>query len=439
MKSGISTKLQDSRKWIFKEKRMVKLWNLGKLGTIVGVAQVLVQGIGFISGILVIRLLPTNEYALYTLANTLLGAMTVLADGGISKGLMSQGGKVWHDRGKLGVVLVTGMNLRRKFSIISLILSIPALLYLLNRHGASWLMSILISLSLILPLYTTVSGKLLEIPPKLHQNIHQLQRIQIEYNAGRLFLIGLTIFIFPFAGIAILCSGIAQLYANLRLRKLVHCYADKSQGENNEVKHEILRIVKRILPGSIYFCLSGQISIWLVSIFGNVESIAQMGALARLSMILGVVGVVVQTLLTPRYARLPNKRKLLISRLILMLLMISSIGFSIILTVWTFPSQALWILGENYTHLTEEVVLMAVASCLGLLANGTYDLTASRGIVIPPAISIPILISVQITLILLLDVTTLKGVLNYSILFILCALCIRLIYITHYFMRADYT
>jgi hypothetical protein len=44
-------------------------------------------------GILIIRLLPV-EYAFYTLANTMHRTMTVLADGGITTGVMSQVGKV---------------------------------------------------------------------------------------------------------------------------------------------------------------------------------------------------------------------------------------------------------------------------------------------------------------------------------------------------------
>lgn len=82
---------------------------------ITGGAQVLVQLTGLISGILIIRLLPTNEYAFYTLANTMLGTLAVLAGGGISTGGMSEGGKVWRDKARLGGVLATGLKLRRKF------------------------------------------------------------------------------------------------------------------------------------------------------------------------------------------------------------------------------------------------------------------------------------------------------------------------------------
>src|SRR4051812_39271310 len=85
----------------------------GKLISITGSAQVLIQAIGFVSGIMIIRLLSTSEYALYTLANTMLGTMTLLTDGGINTGVMAQGGRVWQDKVKLGIVMNTGMDLRR--------------------------------------------------------------------------------------------------------------------------------------------------------------------------------------------------------------------------------------------------------------------------------------------------------------------------------------
>src|SRR5215213_1625169 len=101
----------------------------GKLITLTGAAQIIVQALGFISGILIVRLLSVNEYALYTLANTMLGTLTILADSGISNGVMAQAGKVWQDKKKLGSVLVTGLALRKKFGIISLLVATPVMIY----------------------------------------------------------------------------------------------------------------------------------------------------------------------------------------------------------------------------------------------------------------------------------------------------------------------
>src|SRR6476620_8569895 len=105
-----------------------------KLISITGSSQLLIQGVGLVSGIFVIRLLSTQEYGLYTLGNTMLGTMLVLGDSGISTSVMAQGGKVWQNREKLGSVLVSGFNLRKKFAMVSLLIAIPILLYLLIHH-----------------------------------------------------------------------------------------------------------------------------------------------------------------------------------------------------------------------------------------------------------------------------------------------------------------
>lgn len=82
----ISLKIKDS-----------KLFHYGKLVSITALAQGLIQALSFASGIMIVRLLPTKEYALYVLANTMLGTMTLLSDGGISTGVMAQGAKVWTE------------------------------------------------------------------------------------------------------------------------------------------------------------------------------------------------------------------------------------------------------------------------------------------------------------------------------------------------------
>ena len=247
-----------------------KALHWGKLISITGSAQIIVQAVGFVSGLLVIRLLPVHEYALYTLANTMLGTMTLLADGGISSGVMAHGAKVWQNDKKLGVVLATGLDLRRKFAIASLIVAVPILIYLLLHNDASWLSTILIVISLIPAFFAALSDSLLEIVPKLHQEILPLQKNQVVVGLVRLLLTALTIFIFPFTFIAILASGLPRLWGNIQLRKITNGFADSKQEPDPVVRKDILKLVKRNLPGAIYFCSSGQISIWLISVFGNV-------------------------------------------------------------------------------------------------------------------------------------------------------------------------
>src|SRR3954465_7902384 len=76
--------------------------------------QGVVQVISFLSGILVIRQLDQREYGYFTIANTMQGTLNLLADIGISIGLVSIGGRVWRDRHRFGQLITTAQHLRRK-------------------------------------------------------------------------------------------------------------------------------------------------------------------------------------------------------------------------------------------------------------------------------------------------------------------------------------
>ncbi len=296
---------------IYANPKYAKAFEWGKLITITGGAQIAIQAIGLISGILIVRLLPTQEYALYTIANTMLGTMAVLADGGIAIGVMATGGKVWNNYQKLGTVISTGLELRRTFALVSFLLITPILFYLLYHHGASILLACLLILSLIPAFLTTIYGSLLQIPLKLHQSIKPLQRNQLENSVVRLIILCLTLFVFPWAGIALLAAGIPQMWANKQLKKLANSHADLKATPDKLVREEIMVSIRRILPDAIYYCLSGQLTIWLISIFGQTASIAQAGALGRFSAALTVLTLIYSTLIVPRFARLSDHRLLM--------------------------------------------------------------------------------------------------------------------------------
>jgi hypothetical protein len=392
-----------------------KVYEWGKILTITGSAQIIVQLIGVASGILIIRLLPTEEYALYTLANTMLGTMTILADGGIATGVMSEGGKVWQDRTQLGAVLATGLDLRKKFAIANLIVAIPVLFFLLRHHEVSSLMSSLLILSLIPAFFTALSGTILEVAPKLKQDVAPLQRIQLFTGFGRLVLLTSTVFIFPFAYLAILASSIPQIWANLRVRRISSVYADDRQAPQSNIRRAILVSVKRILPMSIYYCFSGQITIFLLTFFGTTTSIAQIGALGRLSMMLNVISVVFGVIIVPRYSRMPSNRSLLLNWYLIIHLGMFIFSAILLLFVWIFPHQVLWILGKNYSQLTDEVFLNFAASCLNLIAGVSFSLYSHRGWVMKSLPGISIGLGGIICGILLFDFSSLNGILMFNV------------------------
>ncbi|MBC7489303.1 MAG: hypothetical protein H7240_04260 [Glaciimonas sp.] len=169
------------------------------------------------------------------------------------------------------------------------------------------------------------------------------------------------------------------------------------------------------MPGAVYFCISGQITIWLISIFGSTEAVAQVGALGRLAMILNVVGILLGTLVFPRLARLPANRKLLITRFLQ--IEVALIAFSAVFVgfVWMFPAQTLWILGKSYSGLLYEVILMAAGSCMTLIYGTAFSLCLQRGYILRPSLNISISLGSQVLLLYVFGYSSVQDILAYSI------------------------
>ncbi len=387
-----------------------------KLLGVTGGSQILIQGVGFICGIFIIRILSTEQYAYYTLANTMLATMTILADGGIGSGVMAEGGKNWRDRRELGKILATGMAMRRQFATFSLLVSVPILFYLLREQDMEWQYAVLLIACLAPTFWAALSGSLLQIVPKLHQDINELLKINVRINIVRLLVTIPLLLVFPFAALAVLASGISQVHGNLKLRKLSLDKADWQAAPDPIYRAKIMQTVKKILPGSIYYCISGQITVWLIAIFSDTASIAQIGALSRLAMLLTLVRAVVEMLIVPRYARLPPVKSVIINRYFQMLGLLLLMSAGIATVVYLFPDLFLWILGKNYSDLQYEVFLMSVGSCLSLVSGVSHQMSSSRGIIPHPYVFIATVIVSQILILsFVVDYTTLAGVISFSI------------------------
>lgn len=380
------------------------------------VAQIAVQVVGFIAGIAIIRILSTSEYALYTLANAMLGTMTILSDAGISTGVMSQAGRVWNDKERLGVIMATGFNLRKKFAFFSLLVAVPILYFLVIQHHGSILTAILLILALIPSFLAALNDSLLEIVLKLHKQVVPLQINQLNVALGRLALICSGIFFFPLAFIAVLGNGIPRIIGNVRLKKLVADFADNKQQPDEEVRHKILNLVKRKLPDSIYYCLSSQITIWLISLLGSTTALAEVGVLGRLSVIEVLVSTVFATLIVPAFAKLSVPKEKLRRTYIGILAGIFVLGTMVIFMGWLFSKQILWLFGKNYYSLDGAIVLATVSICFNVVAAASFYLYSSRGLLMNPVYAILISFSTLVLGLLIIDVSTLHGILLFNIL-----------------------
>ncbi|MCE7066126.1 lipopolysaccharide biosynthesis protein [Dyadobacter sp. CY326] len=393
-----------------------KAFHWGKLIALAGTTQAVVQGLGLLTGIFIIRLLPVQEYAYYTIANTVFGTMALLSDSGINNGVMAQGGQVWQSPQRLGSVLSTGLRLRRKFASINLLFSIPVLIFFLMRQGAGWPQSLLIAASLIPAFAATLSDSVLEIPFKLHQEIKYLQVNQLVVSLGRFILSVLLLIAFPWTFVSLLSNGIPRLYGNFKLRQRLAPLADVMQPVDNEANQQMVKMVKRTLPLTLFYAYSSQIVIWLVSLSGTTTAVAQIGALGRISTILSIVSILFATMIIPRFARLASDRKALFAKLLQIIIGLTTVCLLLILTCHQFSHAILSILGKEYAALDIALVLSVAGGAINLVSGALYGLYSSRGWTIQPFISIGLSLAGMLAGIVLLNVSTLHGVLIFNLL-----------------------
>ncbi len=381
-------------------------------------AQAVVQLLAFASGLLVIRSLDAEQYAYYTIANAALGAMTVLTDGGVSGGVLSQGGKVWHDRAALGGVIAAGLALRRRFALVVLSFSVPLTFLLLRHQGAGIAEAIVVAASVLPLFFVNVTGQVLEAAPRLHQRLLPLQRVQMVTNLGRLAALAAAMAVWPWAAVASLCAAVPQAWANWRLRIQSRVHADTRAPPDVQARRMIVRQVVRTLPSMAYYTLSGQLAVWLIAIFGRTESVAAVGALGRLMAILSALGTLFSILAVPRYARIPatDGRRLLLRYWQAQAVLIGACALPL-LAVIAFPTQALAVLGPSYAGLVAEAKLMALGSVMAVLAGAAFSLGAARGVVMPPWVLVPCGIALQIVLVAVLPLDSILGVITFGLLF----------------------
>lgn len=396
--------------------KFAKALEWGKLITITGSAQIVIQIIGFICGILIVRLLSTEEYAHYVLANTMLGTMVMLADSGISNGIMAEGGKVWQDKKQLGVVLATGLSLRRKFGFYSLIVTTPILAYLLLDHGASIFLTFLIILAIIPAFFSALSDSFLEMAPRLHQEIKDLQMNQLEVSLGRLALTGLFLLFLPFTFVALIANGIPRIYGNYKLRKISKRFASDTEKPDLLVKKKVRVAINRTMPIVIYHCFSGQISIWLISFFGSTSSISQLGALGRINMLFGLFGALFSTLVVPRFSRLKSIKGVLLTRFLLIQGVTLVISVSLVFFLWLFSDQVLWILGPSYYGLSFELLLLGISSGIILMMGVCSELIIIRGWYLKPYFLIGVNFTSTVMSLMFFNISSLVGVLYFNII-----------------------
>src|SRR2546421_11146589 len=221
------------------------------------IVQAVVQVVGFFSGILIIRSLSQQEYAYFTIANTMQGTLNLLADIGISAGVISIGGRVWQEGHRFGELINTGLQLRKRLALAACLVVTPVMYLLLARNGAGLGYRLILVALVVAGLLPQLAIGALSVVPRLRSDIGRIQTI--DFSAAALRLLGLVAFIWLLsAATAIAIAMVTFFVQYLMLRHYARRVVDLHASAEAEDRQVLVRFIRKLAPNAVFYCFQGQ-------------------------------------------------------------------------------------------------------------------------------------------------------------------------------------
>jgi O-antigen/teichoic acid export membrane protein len=380
-----------------------------------GSVQMAIQILGFLSGILIVRYLSKPDYAWFTIANTFVSTLGMLADSGISGALSAIGGTVWEDDARFGSLIRTALTLRRKLAIATGVVVTPIFIWLLEKNDApAGTIAVVVATGLLGFSFQLTAG-ILGTVISLRQEIRRMQSLGLATALFRLAVVASACLVFIDVRVAVAIGTFTLALQAWTLRRWVSTSIQWNAALSADYRGQILAVVRKQAPLTIFYCLQGQIIVWLISIFGTAQRVAEVGALGRFAMMFSVITAAINGIVVPRFARCQDRDTLRRRYWQVMVGVVTLTGALAGLAA-IFPRALLWVLGAKYASLENEVWLMMVSASLAAMGATLYSLNSSKAWIAPARISIPMEIVTVTVLILWMDISTVRGVLYFTCL-----------------------
>jgi hypothetical protein len=376
--------------------------------------QTAVQAVMALSGFLIVRILDKPDYAAYTIAASLLTLLNALTDCGIGWGLNAVGGPIHRDSSRLRGLISVALRLRGYLAVIAVPMTVISAFYLLRKNDVSWPNTIALTAIVIGTIWGTFLTTIYGVSLRLRALYTTVQKFDLLGACLRLLLLATIASFFLNAISAILITALTLTVQGILLRHSAEKILSDEPREEESDRLSLLGLMKKQALATLFFAYQGQITIWIISIFGSTEKVADVGALSRLAIIFAIIGSIVTGLAAPTLARCNSLRQL-VQLFLLELAAYTVFAAALFAVSLIFPEGLLWILGGKYSTLTHEVPLLVGAAVIGGMIVVIHTLALSRGWVWQTWI-IPITtLIVQLISAAFLHLDTVAGVLWFGI------------------------
>ncbi|MEQ1850962.1 MAG: hypothetical protein ABMA01_05140 [Chthoniobacteraceae bacterium] len=411
----------------------------GKSGALFSLASVAfttfsIQGLSFLSSILVIRALTVRDYALFSIATSMAGVLGGLADSGLSVASLSLGGRYDGNPREQGTLLATCRQMLRFNGALAFLAVAPLWLWSSWKHSESVWQLAWIGGFIFLGFFALLGINVYRSLLLVHHKLQRMQACDIGCTLLRVVLMLVGLRFLPSAETAVAVGFLADVPRVLFYRAMVRGCVEPGQPPSPGMRREILGILKRTMPNTIYGALSAQVQFVLLALLGNSKSVAGAGALIRLHQLFMIVPSFSAGVLNPRLAREKDVHRLPV-QFTRFGIVGTGLGLAVAGVIIAFPWLFLWLLGPSYSDYYFEARMMAVVSLAFSTAGVFTGLLASRGFVVPPAWTIGANVSALTVSVMFLPVDQLRGFLWMQVLVSSAALIVAIFGAVHFFRK----
>lgn len=376
--------------------------------------QALVQIVNLCTALLLLRILPLDEYALFTIAGFYLSIGSVGSDLNLSTALSTFGARVADNRAALSGLFALVASLRRKLFIVMVLIILAITPYMISSH--EWQLRAVVAIVLTALVTTWVQQKLTLRTMVLNIQHDSMGLFQTGLTGAltRLLMTSIFCLAWPFALVAVLCSLVSTFAAGWMARKKCRPYLDEQCLADDAYEEKVKKFIYPLIPAAAYFTFQGQISILLISLFGTSNAIAEVGALTRFAQIFAFLGVLNGFFFQPKFSRINNKEEFIRKAVIVTAILVAGFGLTLI-SAWFRPDLWLLLLGEKYSTLQDEVLLAVAGPVASYLYGFFFTLLAARAYTRGQYWYVLATLAVQIMFITLIGVDTVHKALQLNL------------------------
>ncbi|HEX3557491.1 MAG TPA: hypothetical protein VIA62_30045 [Thermoanaerobaculia bacterium] len=400
--------------------------------------QTLTQLLGIASGLLFVNFMPVREFALYTLAFSVITFFNFVSDLGSTTSLVYFFRRAQGAREEVGRYVAAVTSLRR----LAFLLGAGAVLLVFPRiaaaKGFGLRESLLATAGILLCVWFQVSSSVRVLALRLADRYGLSYRAELTGGGVRLLLALILVacgWLWAWLGVLVSSFGAAATAMIARPARLGP--EIRMQADLRPYRARVLRYLLPSLPSALYFSLQGPLTVWLAATFGSTQNMAEVGALGRLGLVVGIFSSLTGVVFLPRLARIHDEQ-VYRTRYLQFGALLLAVAAVLVLTTATVPGLLLGLLGRQYAGLRHELLLVVGGAGFTLLGGYAVAVNLARSWNRWEGLAVVALIAVQAVLVASLPLSTTSGVLTFNVLTAATGLLLQLVIALGGFTRPEW-